>query len=288
MSIEEKQNSPIYQDSDSTEYPQNEKEVSEFVKQFYKSNIPIELVGSGSKRKIGKPLQCAKILNLSKLNGIIEYLPEELYIKVKACTPIDQIEEVLKKNKQQLAFEPIDFGYLFLGKSDYGTAAGQVACNISGPRRFKVGSVRDHVLGFRGVNGKGEIIKSGGMVVKNVTGYDLSKLVCGSYGTLVVLTEITFKVLPLPAESTTLVIHDLKLEMAIDLLEQAISSSNDISGATFFPNELKSTGCVMNIEATFKLNDLKYGGSFTSIRIEGTKNSIDERTKNLKSTQNLL
>ena len=97
MSIEEKLNSPTYQDSDSVEYPQNEKEVSEFVKQFYKLNIPIELIGSGSKRKIGKPLQCAKILNLSKLNGILEYLPEELYIKVKACTPIDLIERELKK-----------------------------------------------------------------------------------------------------------------------------------------------------------------------------------------------
>jgi len=288
MSIEEKQNSPTYQDSDSTVYPQNEKKVSEFVRQFYKSNIPIELVGSGSKRKIGKPLQCAKILKLSKLNGIIEYLPEELYIKVKACTPIDQIEEELKKNKQQLAFEPIDFGYLFLGKSDYGTAAGQVACNISGPRRFKVGSVRDHVLGFRGVNGKGEIIKSGGKVVKNVTGYDLSKLVCGSYGTLVALTEITFKVLPTPAESTTLVIHNLKLETAVDLLGQAISSSNDISGATFFPTEPKCTGCVMNIEKTFKLNDLKYGGSFTAIRIEGTRNSIEERIQNLKNELKII
>jgi len=288
MSIEEKQNSPTYQDSDSTKYPQNEKKVSEFVRQFYKSNIPIELVGSGSKRKIGKPLQCAKILNLSKLNGIIEYLPEELYIKVKACTPINQIEEELKKNKQQLAFEPIDFGYLFSGKSDYGTAAGQVACNISGPRRFKVGSVRDHVLGFRGVNGKGEIIKSGGMVVKNVTGYDLSKLVCGSYGTLVALTEITFKVLPTPPESATLIIHNLKLESAIDLLGQAISSSNDISGTTFFPTEPKCAGCVMNIETTFKLNDLKYGGSFTAIRIEGTKNSTNERVKNLMSELKII
>ena len=281
MSIEEKQNSPTYQDSNITEYPQNEREVSVFVKQFYKSDIPIELVGSGSKIKIGKSLQCAKTLNLSKLNGIIEYLPEELYIKVKACTPINQIEKELKKNKQQLAFEPIDFGYIFSGKSDYGTASGQVACNISGPRRFKVGSVRDHILGFRGVNGKGEIIKSGGMVVKNVTGYDLSKLVCGSYGTLVALTEITFKVLPGPEESATLVIHNLNLEMATDLLEQAINSSNDISGATFFPTKPKCTNCVMNIEATFKLNDLKYGGSFTAIRIEGTKNSIDERVKNL-------
>ena len=282
MSIEEKQNFPTYQGSDSVEYPENEKKVSEFIRQFHKSNIPIELIGSGSKRKIGKPLQCAKVLNLSKLSGIVEYLPEELYIKVKACTPIKQIEEELKKNKQQLAFEPIDFGYLFLGKSDYGTAAGHVACNISGPRRFKVGSVRDHVLGFRGVNGKGEVIKSGGMVVKNVTGYDLSKLVCGSYGTLVALTEITFKVLPASSESKTIVIHNLQVESATDLLNRAISSSNDISGAIFLPTELECASNEINIEATFKLNDLKYGGSFTAIRIEGSKHSIDERMQNLK------
>ena len=281
MSIKEKQNFPIYQDSDSIKYPQNEKEVSSLIKKSYKSNISVELVGSGSKKKIGKPLQCVKTLNLSKLDGIIEYLPEELYIKVKANTPIKKIEEELKKNKQQLAFEPIDFGYLLNEKSDYGTAAGQVACNISGPRRFKVGSVRDHVLGFRGVNGKGEIIKSGGVVVKNVTGYDLSKLICGSYGTLVVLTEITFKVLPTPEESKTLIIHSQKIESAIELLDKAISSSNDISGAIFLPQEPEVRGCVMNIENTFKLNDLKYEGSFTAIRIEGSKNSIDQRIKNL-------
>ena len=281
MSIEGKQNFQTYQDSDSIEYPENEKEVSSFIKKFYKSNIPIELVGSGSKKKIGKLLQCAKILNLSKLNGIVEYLPEELYIKVKAGTSIKQIEEELKKNKQQLAFEPIDFGYLLNGNSDYGTAAGQVSCNISGPRRFKVGSVRDHVLGFRGVNGKGEIIKSGGIVVKNVTGYDLCKLICGSYGTLVALTEITFKVLPSPQESKTIIVHNQKIESATELLNEAISSSNDISGAIFLPKEPKVGGCVMNIENTFKLNDLKHEGSITAIRIEGSKNSIDQRIKNL-------
>jgi len=281
MSIEEKQNFPTYQDSNFIEYPLNEKEVSQFIKKFYKSNVPTELIGSGSKRKIGKPLQCSKTLSLLKLNGIIEYLPEELYIKVKACTPIKQIEDELQKNKQQLAFEPIDFGYLFNGKSDYGTAAGQVACNISGPRRFKVGSVRDHVLGFRGVNGKGEIIKSGGNVVKNVTGYDLSKLICGSYGTLVALTEITFKVLPAPAESKTLIIHNQKLEPATFLLNQAISSPNDISGAAFFPREPKIPGCKMDIDNIFKLNDLKQEGSITAIRIEGSKNSIEDRIQNL-------
>ena len=281
MSIEEKQNSPTYLDSNSVEYPQNEREVSSFIRKFYKSNIPIELISLGTKRKIGKSLQCAKTLNLSKLSSIIEYLPEELYIKVKAGTPIKQIEEKLKKNNQQLAFEPIDFGYLLNGKSDYGTAAGQVACNISGPRRFKVGGVRDHVLGFRGVNGKGEIIKSGGVVVKNVTGYDLSKLICGSFGTLVALTEITFKVLPAPDEGKTLVIHNQKIEFAADFLEKSVSSSNDISGAIFLPSEPLVSGCVMDIEKTFKLNDLKQEGSITAIRIEGSKNSTEQRIKKL-------
>ena len=281
MSTEEKQNFLISQDSDSQEYPKNEKELIDLVRGLYKSNIPIEIIGSGSKRKIGKYLQCAKTLNLSKFSGIIEYLPEELYIKVKACTPIKKIEEELKKNNQHLAFEPIDFGYLFKGESDYGTAAGQVACNISGPRRFKVGSIRDHVLGFKGVNGRGAFIKSGGTVVKNVTGYDLSKLICGSYGTLVVLTEITFKVLPSSEKSKTLVIHHLKLESAADLLSKSINSSSDVNGAAFLPTEPKCSGCVMDIEQTFKLNDLKHKGSLTALRIEGSKKSVDERMKNL-------
>ena len=281
MSIEEKQNFPTFQNSNSVEYPQNEREVATLIRKFYKSNIPIELIGSGSKRKIGKTLQCAKTLNLSKLNGIIEYLPEELYIKVKAGTSIKAIEQELKKSNQQLVFEPIDFGYFLNGESDYGTAAGQVACNISGSRRFKVGSIRDHVLGFRGVNGRGEIIKSGGVVVKNVTGYDLSKLICGSYGTLVALTEITFKVLPLPEESKTLVINNQKIEKAVHFLDKSISSSNDISGAVFFPDKPMISGSSMNIKNTFKLNDLKQEGSITAIRIEGSKNSIDHRIENL-------
>ena len=282
MSMEEKQSSLISQDFNLL-YPENEKEVSDIIKKFYKSNIPLEIIGSGSKRKIGKPLQCGKTLCLSKLDGIVEYHPEELYIKVKAGTKIDKIENELRKNKQQLAFEPIDFGYLFTGKSDSGTAAGQVACNISGPRRFKVGSTRDHILGFRAVNGRGDIIKSGGTVVKNVTGYDLSKLVCNSFGTLAVLTEITFKVLPVSEESKTLVIHNLKIDSASEYLEKAISSSNEVSGASFLPTDPICKSCEMNIENTFKLNDLKYTGSLTALRIEGLRQSIEERAENLKN-----
>jgi glycolate oxidase FAD binding subunit len=285
MSMEEKQDFQTFQDSD-TLYPKKEKEVAEIIKKFYKKSTPIEIIGSGSKKKIGKILQCAKTLNLSKLSGIIEYLPGELYIKVKAGTSVNEIESELKKNKQQLAFEPIDFGYLFLGKSDYGTAAGQVSCNLSGPRRFKVGSVRDHVLGFKAVNGRGEIIKSGGTVVKNVTGYDLSKLICGSYGTLAALTEITFKVLPAPEESTTLVIHNLDINLSLSYLQKAVSSPHDISGASFLPIDPICNKCQMDIKKTFKLNDLKEEGSITAIRIEGSKKSINQRIKNLNKELN--
>jgi len=278
--MEEKQNFQTFQDSD-TLYPKKEKEVAEIIKKFHQTNTPIEITGSGSKKKIGKLLQCTKTLNLSKLSGIIEYLPGELYIKVKAGTSIDEIESELKKNKQQLAFEPIDFGYLFLGKSNYGTAAGQASCNLSGPRRFKVGSVRDHVLGFKAVNGRGEIIKSGGTVVKNVTGYDLSKLICGSYGTLCALTEITFKVLPAPEESTTLVIHNLDINLAPNYLQKGVSSTYDISGASFLPTDPVCNKCQMDIKKTFKLNDLKEEGSITAMRIEGSKKSISQRIENL-------
>jgi len=285
--MEEKQNSLTSQDSNFL-YPDKEKDVADLIKKFYKSNIPIEITGNRSKIIIGKTLQCAKTLSLSKLDGIVEYLPEELYIKVKAGTNISKIENELKKNNQELVFEPIDFGYLFSGKSDCGTAGGQVACNISGPRRFKVGSTRDHILGFRAVNGRGEIIKSGGTVVKNVTGYDLSKLICNSFGTLAALTEITFKVLPAPEETKTLVIHNLDINLSTEYLQKAQSSENDISGASFLPTKPICNKCQMNIERTFKLNDLKYSGSITAIRIEGSKKSIEERMINLKKELNIL
>ena len=173
MFTEEKKNSQIYQDSNHLK-PDTEIAVSNLVKDFYKKKLPINLHGTNSKKYIGYNVQAAKTLDLSYLNGVIEYLPEELYIKVLAGTPIKIIEDLLEKHNQQLAFEPLDFGYINDGKSNKGSAAGCVATNYAGSRRFKVGSVRDFVLGFRGVNGKGDIIKSGGTVVKNVTGYDLS------------------------------------------------------------------------------------------------------------------
>ena len=281
MSTEMKKNSQIYQDSNSTYYPEDELEVSDIVKELYKKNQPTELIGTGTKNFIGNKIQSAKKLSLSELSGIVEYLPQELYIKVKANTPLELVEEELEKNNQELAFEPIDFGFIESGKSNKGTIAGYLACNYAGSRRFKVGSVRDHILGFRGVNGKGDIIKSGGTVVKNVTGYDLSKLVAGSFGTLVALTEITLKVLPKKKLSNTITIHSEDKKLINDLFEKIAGSSSEISGAVFIPEEPKDESYENNKEMVFKFNDLKSKGSFLALRIEGDKISIDEKIKAL-------
>ena len=281
MFTEEKKNSQTSQDSDNVYKPANEIETSNFIKEIYKKNLPTEIVGANTKNFIGNKLQCAKVLDLSRLSGIMEYLPEELYIKVKACTPISLIEESLEKNNQQLAFEPIDFGYLKDSKPNKGTAAGQLSCNFSGSRRFKVGSLRDHILGFRGVNGKGDIIKSGGTVVKNVTGYDLSKLVTGSFGTLTALTEITFKVLPKKDSLSTLVIYSEDNKVITDLFDQLLSSSNEISGAVYIPVEPNNKNYTKNIEKIFKFNNLKSEEPFVAVRIEGSKKSIDERIQGI-------
>ena len=281
MSTEMKKNSQIFQDSNNTYYPEDELQVSDVVKELYKKNQPTELIGTGTKNFIGNKMQTAKKLSLFKLTGIVEYLPHELYIKVKANTSLELVEKELEKNNQELAFEPIDFGFIQNGKSNKGTIAGYLACNYAGSRRFKVGSVRDHILGFRGVNGKGDIIKSGGTVVKNVTGYDLSKLVAGSFGTLVALTEITLKVLPKKKLSKTITIHTEDRKLVNELFEKISGSSQEISGAVFIPEEPDDKNYNHNKEMVFKFNDLKSKGSFLALRIEGDKISLDEKIKAL-------
>jgi len=271
--MEEKQNSQTFQDFSSTVLkPNNEDAIAKTIKHCYKKNIPLEIYGSGSKRDIGRNFQSQKTLDLSNYSGIIKYEPEELYIKVKSGTPIKEIKKALEKNNQHLAFEPTDFGPLFEGQTNEGTIGGVLSCNFAGPRRFKAGSARDHILGFKGVNGKGEIIKSGGTVVKNVTGYDLSKLITGSFGTLSVFTEISIKVLPKPDLTKTLIINNPHLKKGLEHLSAALSSSCDPSGAVFYPKFFQDK---------FIFNDLTTKGSITAIRIEGSKLSIDERIKQL-------
>ena len=280
MFTEEKKNSQIYQDSNYHK-PDTEIGVSNLVKDFYKKKLPINLQGTNSKKYIGYNVQAAITLDLSNLNGVIEYLPEELYIKVLAGTPIKTIEDLLEKHNQQLAFEPLDFGYINEGKSNKGSAAGCVATNYAGSRRFKVGSVRDFVLGFRGVNGKGDIIKSGGTVVKNVTGYDLSKVVSGSFGTLVALTELTLKVSPKKIFQNTIVIYLKDIKIVSSLFHKVLDSSNEISGAIYIPDEPKSKKFDLNKSRVFKFNDLKNDGPFFAIRLEGDRVSVQERLQDI-------
>ncbi len=273
MFMEEKQNSLTFQDfSQSVLKPETREDISLIIQECYKKNIPIEVNCLQSKKNIGRNFQAEKTLNLSNYRGIIEYKPEELYIKVKAGTSIKEIKIELDKHNQQLAFEPNDFGLLFKGNQDEGSIGGVVSCNFAGSRRFKVGSVRDHVLGFQGINGRGETIKSGGTVVKNVTGYDLSKILSGSFGTLTVLTEISIKVLPKPSSSKTLVIKNPHLMKALGYLNISLSSSSDPSGGVFYPEYFTNH---------FTFNDLTHEGPLTAIRIEGPKESIDHRIKNL-------
>ena len=252
--------------------PKDESEIQQIVRYCFKKNLPIEIVGSQTKRNIGKQLQCAKTLDMSKYSGIIDYKPEELYITVKAGTSLKVIQDELKKNNQHLAFEPINFSEIFKTNLNEGTIGGTLSCNFSGSRRFKVGSARDHILGFKGFNGKGEKIKSGGTVVKNVTGYDLSKLITGSFGTLLVLSEITMKVLPLESYSKTIIVSGLSLEHGLAIMNSAIATSNDPSGAIFYPANLRNN---------FIYNDLVHPGSITAIRVEGTKISTNQRINNL-------
>ena len=281
MSTKMKINSQIFQDSNNTYYPKDEEEVSILIKEFYKKNLPTEIVGTNTKSFIGNKTQASNKISLSKLSGIIDYFPEELYIKVKAGTPLEDVEKALEKNNQELAFEPIDFGFIENGKSNKGTVAGCLSCNYAGSRRFKVGSVRDHVLGFQGINGKGDIIKSGGTVVKNVTGYDLSKLVTGSFGTLSVLTEITLKVLPKKSFSNTVVIDVKDNKIIYDLFDKIAGSSSEVSGAAFIPEEPKDENYLKNRDKIFKFNDLDFKGSFLAFRVEGDKVSINEKIKSL-------
>ena len=280
MSMEEKQNSQTFLDFNQNIFkPISREEIAEIIRNCYKKNIPLEINGSKSKNKIGRNFQAEKTLDLTNYSGIIDYKPEELYIKVKAGTPINSIIEELDKHDQQLAFEPVDFGFLFNGKSNNGTIGGVISCNFAGPRRFKVGSARDHLLGFQGINGKGEIIKSGGTVVKNVTGYDLCKLISGSFGTLSVLTELSVKVLPKPQSSKTLIINNPHIKKAIEYLGTALSSSSDPSGGVFYPEQF---------DQSFTFNDLTHKGALTAIRIEGPSNSVDHRIKNLSAELGLL
>jgi glycolate oxidase FAD binding subunit len=190
-------------------------------------------------------------LSLQKFSGVDYYEAEELVLEAGSATPLADVQALLKQRGQMLAFEPPDFSHLW-GSSHSGSLGGLLATALAGPRRIKAGSVRDHVLGVRGVTGRGEIFKAGARVVKNVTGYDMPKLMAGSYGTLAALTSVTFKVLPAPETEETVMVSVRDDAEAIRLMSDALQSSGEISGAAHVPGEgtyLRFEGIAISVAA---------------------------------------
>jgi glycolate oxidase FAD binding subunit len=211
------------------------RDVEEVVRAAIAGEQPLEIIGHGSKRLIGQPMATNALLDLSALNAVTSYEPNELIITVQAGAPLADVKSLIDSKNQQFAFEPIDTAPL-LGTPSLGTIGGMIGAGLAGPRRIKAGGARDHLLGAHGVSGFGESFKAGGRVVKNVTGYDLCKLLAGSWGTLAVMTEVTLKVMPRPESERTLALRGLDDVAANRAMTAALGSPFDVTGAAHLPN----------------------------------------------------
>lgn len=253
--------------------PETPEHVAEAVCTAIVEGRALEVLAGGSKRDWGRPAEAEERLDLSRLSGIVAWEPEELVLTALPGTPLPEIEAALAERRQHLAFEPADLGALLKGDGRSldaaGTLGGAVACNLSGPRRPKVGAARDHVLGFHAVSGRGEAFKAGGRVVKNVTGFDLSKLIAGSFGTLAAITELTVRALPAPEETRTLVLFGLDPAAAVQTMIAASGSAFDVSGAAHLPAPVAGRSEVGSIGGA--------GTAVTLLRLEGTPPSVAHR-----------
>jgi glycolate oxidase FAD binding subunit len=249
--------------------PETTEQVVEAVAWATGEEMPLEILGTGTKRGFGRPMEdgnrtIGHALDLSGLSGITLYEPEELVLTAWAGTPTAEIEAAVAAKGQMLAFEPPHLARLY--SNEGGTLGGMIACNLAGPRRVKAGAARDHILGIEAVTGRGELVKSGGRVVKNVTGYDLSKLLTGSFGTLAALTQVTIKVLPAPETEETVLVSGLDDAAAIQVMTRALNSSNEVAGAAHLP---AGGGGVT--------------GPVTAMRIEGFVPSVTARVEALQT-----
>jgi len=237
--------------------PRDARELQQAVEWSLGEGVTFDVRGTSSKISLGRPMRCDQLLDLSDLSGVVDYAPEELVITLRAGTPLRDVEALLAQRNQMLAFEPPDLGPLLGREPGEGTLVGTLSGNFAGPRRLSAGAARDHLLGFSGVNGRGEAFKSGGRVMKNVTGYDLSKVIAGSWGTLAVLDEVSVKTLPAPDQTRTLVLLGLDDASAVKAMCAAMGSPHDVSGAAHVPGR-------------------------TAIRIEGVAPSVEARLKGLR------
>lgn len=242
--------------------PTTEAEIGDAVREAHDSRSPLEIRGGGTRGGLGRPIQAATTLSTAALTKVIRYEPGALSLVVEAGAPVSAVEESLAAEGQRLPFEPMDHRGL-LGASGEPTIGGVVACAVSGPRRVQAGACRDSLLGVRFVDGRGDTLKNGGRVMKNVTGYDLSKLMCGAFGTLGVLTEVSFKVLPTPARGGSVVLRGLSLGDAVAAMSAALGSPYDVSGAAHMP--------------------AAEGGAVTALRIEGFEQQFGYRRTRLEA-----
>jgi len=215
--------------------PATEAEVSEIVAA---ATGPVRVIGGGT-RAIGRPV-AAEALSVAGIAGVVLYDPGALTLVVRAGTALAEVEALLAREGQRLPFEPMDHRGL-LGTRGEPTVGGMVAANASGPRRIQVGACRDSLIGVRFVDGSGTVVKNGGRVMKNVTGYDLVKLMAGSWGTLGVLTEVAFKVLPAPAAAACVIVEGLSDRQAVEAMAAGLGSPFEVTGAAHLPGDLPVT-----------------------------------------------
>lgn len=246
--------------------------LAELVTDAHANERPLALVGAGTKQALGKPLPPAQPVDLSAFTGISLYEPEELVLAAGAATPMREIEAALADKGQDLAFEPPDLGPLLGGPANAGTLAGALACGLAGPRRVSAGGARDHLLGAQLVTGKGERIRAGSRVVKNVTGYDLPKLMCGSYGTLAAMTQVTLKVLPAAEATRTVLLRGLTPETGVAALTAGLQSAYAVSGAAHIPRAAAHAA-----KGHLPVTDT----SLTLLRVEGAPTSAVHRADKL-------
>jgi glycolate oxidase FAD binding subunit len=251
---------------------QTAKDVEDAVGWALAEGKTLEIAGQGSKRGLGRPNQSDFTLDLSALSGVTLYEPEELVLSAKAGTPIAEIEKLVAEKGQELAFEPLDYGPILGRPAGAGTIGGVLAANLSGPRRIKAGAARDHFLGFTAISGRGETFKSGGRVVKNVTGYDLCKLLAGSFGTLAAMTDVTIKTLPRSETEATVIVTGLEDDAVAAPMAAAMGSSCDVSGAAHLPGHV-----------TRHFDGLHSALAVTAFRLEGVKPSVKHRTDMLSA-----
>jgi len=255
--------------------PVDEDGVREVVESCLANETSLEIMGAGSKRNLGRPVSADQVLTTRALSGITLYEPAELVLQARAGTLLSKISASLEDQGQHLAFEPPDWGPLLGASENEPTIGGVVACNLAGARRFRAGAARDHLLGARVVTGRAEVIKTGGRVVKNVTGYDLCKLITGSYGTLGVMTEVTLKVLPAPEKTRTLLLFGLAARLAQEAMALVLNSPHDISGAAHLPEAVASRSTVGYVSDANK--------SVTAFRIEGPEPSVIARCDSVRT-----